>query len=399
MRDGAEVEACGAHAGAGSWRSRAGARAAGRTRGRRGWPLPAAGAMLALAGAVAVLALAGPAATAAGAPRVLATGTPAPSGSYTTAAGASGTVAGLKGKATLLWFVTTSCQRCQTGTQALASKIGELASDGVRVVELESAGDLGQQGPSIDVFGKRYAGRAYGSNDWTWGVASKAMTAAYDPGGYDDVYYLVSAAGLITYVNGAPAQTMPALLVAATDLGHGFTGPIGPEGVPEPAAPPLAGLAKAAAGASVDGMTCSASEQTVLHVHTHLTIFVAGKAAGIPAGIGIAPPRSSQASPYGGFVNGGRCFYWLHTHAADGIIHVESPTKKTFTLGEFFDVWGLALGPDQVGPAKGKVSAFVDGHAYHGDPRAIQLGNDVQIQLDVGKPLVKPRLIQFPSGL
>jgi hypothetical protein len=30
----------------------------------------------------------------------------------------------------------------------------------------------------------------------------------------------------------------------------------------------------------------------------------------------------------------------LHTHDATGIIHVESPTRRSFNLGDFFDVWG-----------------------------------------------------------
>ena len=29
---------------------------------------------------------------------------------------------------------------------------------------------------------------------------------------------------------------------------------------------------------------------------------------------------------------------WLHTHAADGIVHIESPVDRTYTLGNFFDV-------------------------------------------------------------
>ena len=44
--------------------------------------------------------------------------------------------------------------------------------------------------------------------------------------------------------------------------------------------------------------------------------------------------------PAAAFVVGGSCFAWLHTHAADGVVHIESPTKRTYTLGNFFDVWG-----------------------------------------------------------
>jgi len=37
------------------------------------------------------------------------------------------------------------------------------------------------------------------------------------------------------------------------------------------------------------------------------------------------------------------CLYWLHTHVADGIIHIETPGERSFTLGEFFDIWNQPL--------------------------------------------------------
>ncbi|MEJ2292939.1 MAG: redoxin domain-containing protein, partial [Deinococcales bacterium] len=359
----------------------------------------AAAAGLVLTAAAAALFGFGVQASAAKPPDVLHVGVAAPAVTYTTLAGASRTLASSQDKATLLWFVTTSCPHCQQGTQAIASNIDALAAEGVRVVELESYHDLGSTGPSIAAFGRQYAGAAFTNPAWSWGQASQKTTRAYDPGGYDNVYYLVGADGRVTYVNASPAATMQTLMVAVTDLSRGFTGPIGPEGVPVPAAPALAGLKDAATGKPVDGISCSTNEQLLFHVHTHLTIFVDGKAADVPAGIGIAPPRSAQTSPYGSFVDSGTCFYWLHTHAKDGIIHIESPLKRSYTLGQFFDLWGEPLGPDRVGPVKGKVTAFVDGHRYQGNPRAIALGNDVQIQLDVGAPVVQARLIRFPKGL
>lgn len=157
-------------------------------------------------------------------------------------------------------------------------------------------------------------------------------------------------------------------LVPADSLGHldtgGPPGPPGPEGVPVPSAPLLATTASEATGQPVAGISCSTSEQVAYHVHTHLTVFVDGNARQIPDGIGIVPPRTVQHTSRGPFVTGGSCFYWLHTHAADGIIHIESPTQRAYTLGDFFAIWGLPLGRDQVGPARGKVTAFYDGKAY-----------------------------------
>ena len=33
-----------------------------------------------------------------------------------------------------------------------------------------------------------------------------------------------------------------------------------------------------------------------------------------------------------------KCIHWLHTHDETGIIHIESPTEKDFTPGQFFDL-------------------------------------------------------------
>ncbi len=175
-------------------------------------------------------------------------------------------------------------------------------------------------------------------------------------------------------------------------------GPGGPEGVPAPTAAPLAGLASAAAGQPVDQIRCETSEQTIFHIHAHLTIFAHGSARQVPAAVGI-PGAQAQDTPQGPVANGGTCLYWLHTHAADGIIHIESPVHRTYTLGEFFDEWGQPLGPDQVGPVTGPVTALYNGQVYQGNPRDIPLTAHAQIQLEVGKPLVAPQHITFPSGL
>jgi hypothetical protein len=178
----------------------------------------------------------------------------------------------------------------------------------------------------------------------------------------------------------------------------GPAGPSGPEGVPVPNAPELAGGDPAQAGAPVDGIRCQASEQVLFHIHAHLTVFVNGAPRGIPFGIGIPDPQAAP-TPAGAFVGSGTCFYWLHTHAADGIIHIESPVERTYTLGNFFDVWGQMLGPTQVGPALGRVTAFYDGRWFRANPREIPLTRHAQIQLDVGQPLPAPAKISFPSGL
>ncbi len=175
-------------------------------------------------------------------------------------------------------------------------------------------------------------------------------------------------------------------------------GPNGFEGVPIPSAPTVAGQTSAASGQAVDGIRCQTSEQSLFHIHAHLTIFVNGSQRQVPAGIGI-PGSSTQNSPQGPVAAGGSCLYWLHTHAPDGIIHVESPVRRTFTLGDFFDEWGQPLGPSRLGPVAGRVIAIYNGKAYLGNPRDIPLNAHAQIQLEVGRPLIAQQSISFPGGL
>lgn len=156
-----------------------------------------------------------------------------------------------------------------------------------------------------------------------------------------------------------------------------------------PNVPELAGLSSAATGKTVDGITCDTAEQTLYHIHVHLTVFVNGAQRQVPAGIGIPHVQFAQ-TPEGAFADGGSCLYWLHTHAGDGIIHVESPKQATYTLGDFFDIWGQPLSTTQVGPTTGAVTVFVDGRRFVGDPRLIAMSEHEEIQLEVGTPLVAP---------
>jgi hypothetical protein len=177
-----------------------------------------------------------------------------------------------------------------------------------------------------------------------------------------------------------------AILLSACG-GHGLSGPDGGGGGNV--------LAPPGEHAPVDGIQCETSEQLLFHIHAHLAVFVAGQPRLIAAGVGIGPPLQVQ----NGFVVGGSCFSWLHTHDESGIVHIESPIQRTFTLGDFFDLWGLPLDAGHVGPAGGAVSAFLDGQPVAGDPRALPLAAHAVIQLDVGAPATAPQPFTFPAGL
>ncbi|MGH9077476.1 MAG: hypothetical protein ACRDY0_08505 [Acidimicrobiales bacterium] len=192
-----------------------------------------------------------------------------------------------------------------------------------------------------------------------------------------------------------------AVVALAGGFGSSSAGPVGPEGVPLESGP---ALAPAAALPPTQGagfaVGCGSTEQIATHVHSHLAVYVDGKARSIPLGVGFYGQVQVQSSKHGRFAAGtSNCLYWLHTHAADGIIHVEAPAGRSFVLGQFFGIWGQPLSATQVGGATGRVTAYVDGKRWSGSVDNIPLRSHEDIQLDVGTPLVPPRSVGFPGSL
>jgi hypothetical protein len=146
----------------------------------------------------------------------------------------------------------------------------------------------------------------------------------------------------------------------------------------------LAGQTKqqpaAPSGETVNGISCDAMEGSRLHIHQHLVVFDHGKPIPIPALIGIPP--------------GKQCLYWLHTHTPDGVIHIEAPATRTFTLGDFFKIWGQPLSRSVAATAhaeKGKsLKVWVDGKPYSGDPGEIPLAAHTDVVIEAGPPFPNP---------
>jgi hypothetical protein len=162
----------------------------------------------------------------------------------------------------------------------------------------------------------------------------------------------------------------------------------GPEHVPLEPGAPLASASSTLQGTTVNGIQCAPLEQLAYHIHAHLRVYVDGSPRALPAAIGLVEPVAQQ-TPYGPFYGAQGCYYWLHTHASDGIIHIESPTQRIYTLGNFFDEWRQSLSATQVAGASGPVVAFVNGKRFTGSPSSIPLDPHGVIQLDVGSPAVK----------
>jgi hypothetical protein len=186
------------------------------------------------------------------------------------------------------------------------------------------------------------------------------------------------------------------LLVSGTPTTSAATGP---EGVVLQNVADLAPASTTSSGAPVDGITCrTAKDQSVrYHIHVHVDIFVNGAQKRLPAGAGIPSPQLREHFANGLFIDNGigNCLYWLHVHTTDGVIHVESPDKATFTLGQFFDIWQQPLNANQVGPAKGRVTAYENGRRFVGSPRNLPLLPHATVQLDVGSPVVAFQPVHF----
>jgi hypothetical protein len=124
---------------------------------------------------------------------------------------------------------------------------------------------------------------------------------------------------------------------------------------------------------TIQGVECDPAEGNVFHIHAHLDLIVDSKQVTIPAGIGIKPNE---------------CLYWLHTHNTSGVIHIESPTRTTFTLGQFVQVWdntpGISSTFEELTHGDKNLKVFVNGTKVNDSYDSIQLSAHDEIVLVSG---------------
>jgi hypothetical protein len=199
-----------------------------------------------------------------------------------------------------------------------------------------------------------------------------------------------SSSSSSTSTSSSASSTSTATASGTTSTSQPATQPLGPEAIPLEAGPPLAPASTTNPGATVDGIQCAPVEQLAYHIHAHLQVYADGQPRALPGAIGINGPVAQQ-TPQGPFYGASQCIYWLHTHTSDGVIHIESPTKRIYTLGNFFHEWRQPLSATQVASVKGKVTAYLNGKPWTKDPSSIPLLPHASIQLDVGQPTVPPK--------
>jgi hypothetical protein len=144
----------------------------------------------------------------------------------------------------------------------------------------------------------------------------------------------------------------------------------------------------------VDGIRCDEVEFTRFHIHAHLDIFVDGKPYTVPSQIGIDPE--------------GRCLYWLHTHDDSGIIHIESPTEREFTIGNFIEIWKRTFGntvlfDSDLNETNSFINAYVNGVEVPSSTDLTNIGinahDEIALLLGPIRPENIPSEYQFEEGL
>jgi len=138
----------------------------------------------------------------------------------------------------------------------------------------------------------------------------------------------------------------------------------------------------------VDGIYCDQLEKTNYHIHAHLTIYIDGKQVAIPQNIGIASDQS--------------CFYWLHTHTSDGVVHIEFPQNGSPTLGNFLDIWRQSfsqLGYKNELALSADWTVYVDGKKVTSDFNHLILQPHQVITIAYNSPGITPDTsFNWPAG-
>ena len=140
---------------------------------------------------------------------------------------------------------------------------------------------------------------------------------------------------------------------------------------------PAAANAAVLAGRPVGRLHCVGGERFSVHVE----LFARRQVAIVPPGIGVA--RSG-------------CGYPVRTTTPTGVVEVSRSGR--WTLGDLFRVWGRRLDRSSLLSFRGRVSVFVAGRRWAGDPRAVALTSHEQIVVEVGGYVTPHPSYLFPKG-
>ncbi|HUJ78971.1 MAG TPA: hypothetical protein VLY45_01500 [Nitrospiria bacterium] len=140
------------------------------------------------------------------------------------------------------------------------------------------------------------------------------------------------------------------------------------------------------------GLPALRREGTTLHLHQHLDLFVHARPVPVPPMIGI--------NMVAGFIAP------VHTHDGSGVIHIESAVVSRYTLGQFFDIWGVRFTPTCLGvycnAGDQRLRVYVNGVPVTSNPREIGLEDNQEIVVTYGSepelPKPIPSTFKAPSS-
>lgn len=173
----------------------------------------------------------------------------------------------------------------------------------------------------------------------------------------------------------APAATATPTLAAATQVLDGTT--LGDSYWPS------GSTSTGGTGQAVSGLNCGLRSSA--YTYTHLSIYQDGRLLALPPNIGVVEPTIAAQ---------GGCTYALHTVDSSGKIRMDATTNATYTLGQFFSIWGETLSASNVAGLSGSpITVYVnDGGAltqYTGDLASLVLPVHGEVTIEIGTPLTQ----------
>ncbi len=212
------------------------------------------------------------------------------------------------------------------------------------------AGDETTPGPDPDAPAARAPGARPPARPHPWrGVAR----------GFLSVVAVVAAVAVIALLRGGTGQHAPARPPTAAAVAQAALP--GLQTTPAPWPAEYRFLARRLSALGLPDLS-----DTVFHIHAELRVYVDGRQVVVPANVGL-PDIGATVSP-------------LHTHDTTGIVHMESTRPYGFTLGQFFDVWGVAFTPTQLGGyrvgGQNTLRVFVNGLPVVNGPAYVMRAHD-----------------------
>jgi hypothetical protein len=132
----------------------------------------------------------------------------------------------------------------------------------------------------------------------------------------------------------------------------------------------------------IGGVYCSANEQVAYHIHAYVNINIDGAPVPLSQGVGVAPGTTPS------------CLYWMHSHDTSGVIHIESPTTRVYTLKQYFDIWqsfssSTITYPTQLSSSTGW-TIYLNGKQVTSDFSRLQLTKHSIVTIAYNSPGTKP---------